>query len=168
MKKLKLLLILFTSISNFIQAQAIPEGGLMNNDQNYISPGNGMANIGGTSIPTDKNLYEGVKGSPMIFKDFVNGHIVIKDTANVVGGFTYNFDAYKNDLHIRYPNGQVKIPYSTQINGFQLIENAVVHNFKKLRISSSNQNKYYEIIYESKKYSFLKLWVRGVTKICRK
>lgn len=161
MKKLKILLILFAFLPTFIFSQATAQGGLMNNDQNYISPGNGVANIGGTSIPTDKNLYEGVKGSPLIFKNFVKGHIVIKDTANIIEGFTYNFDAYKNDLQIRYPNGQIKIPFSSQIEGFQLIENDIIHNFKKLKIASQNIKKYYEIMYESAKYSFVKLWIRN-------
>ena len=131
MKKLKTIFTFSLFILMLLFSQATSQGGIMNSNQNFISPGNGMTNIGGTSVPTDKNLYEGVKGSPMIFKEFVKGCIITKDTVNTLEKYTYNFDAYKQELHIRYPNGKVKIPYNHQFNGFQLVENGIAHNFKK-------------------------------------
>ena len=142
-------------------SQTTGQGGIMNSDQNFINPSNGMANIGGTSVPTDKNLYEGVKGSPMIFKEFVKGCIITKDTVNTLENYTYNFDAYKQELHIRYPNGKVKIPYNNQLNGFQLLENGIAHNFKKIKAAGDNDRKFYEVIAETPQYSLVKLWGRN-------
>ena len=161
MKKLKTIFIFFLLIPTLLFSQTTGQGGIMNSDQNFINPSNGMANIGGTSVPTDKNLYEGVKGSPMIFKEFVKGCIITKDTVNTLEKYTYNFDAYKQELHIRYPNGKVKIPYNNQLNGFQLVENGIAHNFKKIKAAGDNDRKFYEIIAETPQYSLVKLWVRN-------
>ena len=119
-----------------------------------------MANIGGTPVSMQRNLYEGVKGSPMFCKDFVKGFIVTKNTFNLVDNYTYNFDIYKQELHIRAPDGTIKIPFNNQIRGFQLIENGFAHNFKKAKIPNDAGDKFYEIIYETPQYSLLKLWMR--------
>jgi hypothetical protein len=161
MKKLKMLLILLSLLPKMAFSQgASGQGGLMGMDKNFISPENGMANIGGTSIPMDRDLYEGVKGSPMVCKEFVKGFIVTKDTFNKLDKFTYNFDVFKNELHIRYPDGKVKIPFNNQIRGFQLIENDIAHNFKKANVPNDNGSKFYEIIAETQQYSLLKLWIK--------
>lgn len=161
MKKLKSISIFFLLIPTLLFSQTTGQGGIMNSDQNFISPGNGIANIGGTTVPTDKNLYEGVKGRPMIFKEFVKGFIFTKDTVNSLENYTYNFDAFRHELHIRYPNGKIKIPYNNQIIGFQLLENGKAHNFKKIKITGENDRKFYEIIAETPQYSLVKLWQRN-------
>lgn len=160
MKKLAIVLVILIYCSTLVFCQASGQGGLMNMDNNLLSPENGIANIGGTSIPMGQNLYDGVKGSPMLCKDFVKGFIVTKDTFNKINNFTYNFDIFKNELHIRYPDGKVKIPFNNQIRGFQLIENGIVHNFKKATVPNDNGDKFYEIIVETPQYSLLKLWSR--------
>ena len=161
MKKLRTIFIFFLLIPTLLFSQTTGQGGIMNSDQNFISPGNGIANIGGTSVPTDKNLYEGVKGRPMIFKEFVKGFVFTKDTVNSLENYTYNFDAFRHELHIRYPNGKVKIPYNNQIIGFQLLENGKAHNFKKIKVAGENDRKFYEIIAETPQYSLVKLWQRN-------
>ena len=57
-------------------------GGLMGNDNSYISPGSGVAIINGTPVDYDKKRYEGVKGNPMLYKDWGKGFIVTRDTTN--------------------------------------------------------------------------------------
>ena len=161
MKKLRTIFIFFLLIPTLLFSQTTGQGGIMNSDQNFISPGNGIANIGGTSVPTDKNLYEGVKGRPMIFKEFVKGFVFTKDTVNSLENYTYNFDAFRHELHIRYPNGKIKIPYNNQIIGFQLLENGKAHNFKKIKVAGENDRKFYEIIAETPQYSLVKLWGRN-------
>lgn len=154
MKKLKTLLIALTLVPLLAFAQAF------NNEQNLINPSNGMANLAGTNVSMQRNLYEGIKGSPMLCKDFVKGFVVTKDTFNSVDNYTYNFDIYKQELYIRAPDGKVKIPFNNQIRGFQLIDNGFAHNFKKAKVPNDNGNKFYEVIAETPQYSLLKLWIR--------
>ena len=160
MKKLARVLIIFIYFPTLVFSQASGQGGLMNMDNNILSPENGMANIGGTNIPMGQNLYDGVKGSPMLCKDFVKGFIVTKDTFNTLNDFSYNFDIFKNELHIKYPDGKVKIPFNNQIRGFQLIDKDIVYNFKKASVPNDNGDKFYQIIAETNQYSLLKLWSR--------
>ncbi len=137
------------------------QGNTFSSDQNFINPSNGMANVGGTEVSMQRNLYEGVKGNPMVCKDFVKGFIVTKDTFNTVdNGYTYNFDIYKQELYIRAPDGKIKIPFNNQIRGFQLIDSGFAHNFKKAKVPNDNGSKFYEIIFETPLYSLLKLWIR--------
>jgi hypothetical protein len=162
MKNLKSILIALILTPTLVASQAVSQAGLMGtNDQTFINPSNGMANIGGNNVTTDRNLYEGVKGSPMLFKEFVKGFVIVKDTVNTLEKYTYNFDAFKQELHIRYPNGKVKVPYIHQINGFQLIEKDIAHNFKKAKVAGESDSKFYEIIAETPQYSLVKLWIRN-------
>jgi hypothetical protein len=153
MKRLKTLLIYLTLIPSFAFAQ-------FNSEQNFINPSNGMANIAGTNVSMQKDIYEGVKGSPMFCKDFVKGFIVTKDSFNLVNDYRYNFDVFKQELRILAPDGNVKIPYNNQIRGFQLIENGIAHNFKKAIVPNDNGDKFYEIIAETQQYSLLKLHIK--------
>jgi hypothetical protein len=154
MKRLKTLLIHLTLIPTLALAQ-------FNSEQNFINPSNGMANIAGTNVSMQKDIYEGVKGSPMFCKDFVKGFIVTRDTFSLINDYTYNFDIFKQELRIRAPDGKVKIPFNNQIRGFQLIENGVAHNFKKASVPNDNGSKFYEIIAETQQYSLLKLWIKN-------
>jgi hypothetical protein len=164
MKKLKTLLTALTLLPTLLFAQASGQGGVLGSDQNFINPSNGMANIGGTNVPMDKKYYEDVKGTPMICKDFVKGFVVTRDTFNKIDNYAYNYDAYKNELHIRSPDGSVKIPFNNQIRGFQLIDKNVAHNFKKAAVPGISPYQYYEIIAETPQYSLLKRWIKKFVK----
>jgi hypothetical protein len=168
-KKMKKLITLFTISALlptllFSQASATGQGGVLGSDQNFINPSNGMANIGGTNVSMQRDMYEGVKGSPMICKDFVKGFIVVRDTFNKVDNYSYNYDAYKNELHIRNPDGSVKIPFNNLLRGFQLMDKNVVHNFKKAVVPNASPYQYYEIIAETQQYSLLKQWIKKFVK----
>lgn len=160
MKKLKAVFIILTFLPALLFSQTSGQGNTFSSDQTFINPSNGMSNIAGTNVPMQRDLYEGVKGSPMLCKNFVKGFIVTKDTFNTIDNYTYNFDIYKQELHIRAPDGKVKIPFNNQIRGFQLIDNGIAHNFRKAKVPNDNGNKFYEIISETPQYSLLKLWIR--------
>jgi hypothetical protein len=163
MKKIKTLLATLILVPTFVFAQASGSS-TFSTDQALINPSNGMANIGGTNVSMQRDLYEGVKGSPMLCKTFVKGFIVTKDTLNKIDDFTYNFDIYKQELHIKYPDGKEIIPYNNQIRGFQLIDKGIAHNFKKATVPNAGANKFYEIIAETNQYSLLKLWMKKFVK----
>ena len=101
MKKLKTLLFFFTLLPTLMFSQQAAAGmGGMNADQNYIDPGNGMANIGGVPVSTDRNLYEGVKGNPMLCKDVVKGFIV----TNAQNAYNSKYDYVPGDKIISLEN----------------------------------------------------------------
>jgi hypothetical protein len=146
-------------------AQLSGQGGLMSSDQTYISAGNGLSMINGVPVETNKSIYAGVKGSAFLFKNFVRGYVITKDTFNSLENYTYNFDAYKHELHVRYPNGLGKILFNNELRGFQLLDatKGVARNFRKLKIHS-NTYQFYEIIGETAEYSLVKLWERRFVK----
>jgi hypothetical protein len=165
MKKVNMLFIAFSILPILVSAQPDPaKGTIFSSLLSSINPSNGMANIGGINVPMDRNIYEGVKGSPMICKDFVKGFIVTRDTFNKIDDYGYNYDAYKNELHIRNPDGSVKIPFNNLLRGFQLMDKTAVHNFKKAVVPNASPYQYYEIIAETQQYSLLKQWIKKFVK----
>jgi hypothetical protein len=148
-----------------VWSQISGQGGLMSSDYTNINPGAGISMVNGVPVETNKNIYAGVKGSAFLYNDFVRGYVITKDTFNSLENYTYNFDAYKHELHVRYPSGAVKILFNSELRGFQLLDPAkgIAHNFRKLKINS-NIYQFYEIIGETAEYSLVKLWERRFVK----
>ena len=165
MKNLKNYLVVCIFLLPFaLYSQIRGQGGLVGNDNSYISPGSGMATINGTPVDYDKNRYEGVKGDPMLYKDWGKGFVVTRDTTNKQENVRYNFDGYANELHIRYPDGRVIIPYNYQIGGFQIMEDTTEHIFRRIAIQDKDDARYYEVIYYSTQYEIYKWHVRQLVK----
>ena len=160
--KIHNILILIILITNLSMSFAQVFGNLQ---ENSINPEQGIATINGTQVNMERNFYEGVKGSAMLLPNWVKGGVSVKNAKKSVDSTaTFNFDAFKGELHIRFANGKVLIPFGNEILGFDLQNENSVMNFTKKTMPGENSSNFYQAIYETPQYQILKLHRRKFIK----
>ncbi|MDW7694503.1 hypothetical protein R9C00_07110 [Flammeovirgaceae bacterium SG7u.111] len=64
------------------------------------------------------NRYEGVKGSPFLFEEWIPCEIYLENGTEYKEGLKLNYNAENDEIHLLSPNKTVRILYSTQIKKF--------------------------------------------------
>ncbi len=114
-------------------------------------------NVTGSSITAFDNRYEGVKGTPFWFDDWSMGS-VLYDNIFFSKELEYRYDVIKNDLHIKFRSGEVRIPDNFHILQFSLKDKlGKTHFFDHAVIPNERVDQFYEVMYSGKQTQLLKL-----------
>ncbi len=112
------------------------------------------------------NRYEGVKGSPFLFEDWLEGKLVLSDSAVVSNQLLYKFDAVKNEVWIKMNNGQERILFNNELLSFEFYKpDGKKIKFKKVKLpESENRHHFIITIFDGQNATLLK----DIKKIFRK
>ena len=103
------------------------------------------------------NRYEGVKGTPFLFDDWSLGSVLYDNTL-FSKELEYRYDVIKNDLHIRFRSGEVRIPDNFHILQFSLKDKqGKTHFFDHALVTGERTDQFYEVLYSGKQTQLLKL-----------
>ncbi len=114
-------------------------------------------NVTGSSVTAFDNRYEGVKGTPFWFDDWSMGSVLYDNTL-FSKELEYRYDVIKNDLHIKFRSGEVRIPDNFHILQFSLKDKAgKTHFFDHALVPDERPDQFYEVLYSGKQTQLLKL-----------
>jgi hypothetical protein len=110
------------------------------------------------------NRYEGVKGTPFFFDNWSLGSLVY-DNHVFDKELEYRYDVIKNDLHIKFRSGEVRIPDNVHILQFTLKDaTGKSHFFDHALISGQKNDQFYEVLYAGKQCQLVKLMKKELRK----
>jgi hypothetical protein len=110
------------------------------------------------------NRYEGVKGTPFFFDDWSLGSVLYDNTL-FDKELEYRYDVIKNDLHIKFRSGEVRIPDNFHILQFSLKDQSgKTHFFDHALVQGERVDQFYEVLYSGKQTQLLKLVKKDLRK----
>ncbi len=112
--------------------------------------------VNGNVFVADQRRAE-VKGTPYFNENwgkgkmFYNNEYYSKDI-----GFRYNI--LKNQLEIRFNNGETTAPYNAQLMQFSLVLNQKIHYFKHFDVNGESKDQFFEALYEGTDIQLIKCY----------
>ena len=112
----------------------------------------------GRNISEYDNRYEGVKGSPFLFDNWLSGKLMLSDSLELNDQSQYKFDAYNNEVWIKLMSGKERILYSNELLALEINKpNGTKAILKKSKLPESNDRNYFTlVIYEGQKVRLVK------------
>lgn len=74
----------------------------------------------GRNVTGFDNRYEGVKGSPFLYEEWLDGKLVLADSAVVANKLQYKYDTYNNEIWVKMNDGQERILYNKELMYLEL------------------------------------------------
>jgi hypothetical protein len=104
------------------------------------------------------NRYEGVKGSPFIHTDWLEGRLILADSTLVKNRMLYKFDAMKNEIWVQSLTGQEHILYNRDVISLDLIQkDGKKIKFRKFKMPQSQDRHHFTIgLFEGKNWFLAK------------
>lgn len=156
MKKI-LCSITFTIISLTIHAQKA-DNTVLNSFSKQQELSNALSGAQARNVTSFDNRYEGVKGSPFIFEEWLPGQLLLNDSAVVANQIVYKFDAFKNEIWIKMVTGQERILYNNELLAFELYKpDGKKVKFKKVKLPDSENRHHFSVsVFEGQNTSLIK------------
>lgn len=167
MKKL-LYFTLLTVLSYSIAAQTTSkvDNAVMNSFTKQQELNNALSGAQARNVTSFDNRYEGVKGSPFLYDEWLEGKLVLADSAVVSNQMLYKFDAFKNEVWIKMMNGQERILYNNELLALEFYKpDGKKVTFKKVKLPDSENRHHFTVsIFEGQNTALFK----DVKKVFRK
>ena len=112
------------------------------------------------------NRYEGVKGSPYLFDEWLEGTLTLSDSAVVRDRMLYKFDLINNTIWVKLRTGEERILYNKDLLSLELKANTgSKYLIQKIKLPDVNERNHFSIILFESAHITL---VKDVRKIFRK
>ncbi len=112
------------------------------------------------------NRYEGVQGSPFLFEDWLEGILVLSDSAVVNDKIKYKFELLNNTIWIKLATGEERILFNRDL--LELVLKAQNNNsylIKKVKLTDKTDKNHFSIfLFENEHFTLIK----DVKKVFRK
>jgi len=152
------LIFVFIGFMINLQAQEFTESQKQQNFKNFVS-----ADYSGP-IYTYNDSYEGVKGTPFVFEEWLKGIVLLKDST-LFKGLSLKYDAYNDELVIlNTKNNTPMVMDKTPISAFTLATSELTPSMLFVKVPYDEKNFFMQLIYEGKRIDFLKQYKKRLRK----
>jgi hypothetical protein len=112
------------------------------------------------------NRYEGVKGSPFLFEDWLEGALTLNDSAVVRDKMQYKFELINNTIWLKLGTGEERILYNKELLALELTaKDGRKYVIKKVKLPDVTEKNHFSIVlFENEQYTL----VKDMKKIFRK
>ncbi|MBL7818384.1 MAG: hypothetical protein JNL70_25455 [Saprospiraceae bacterium] len=112
------------------------------------------------------NRYEGVKGSPFLFEDWLEGQLTLSDSSAVRDKLKYKFEVVNNTIWLKLNTGEERILYNKELFALELTgKDGTKHTIKKVKLPDATDRNHFSIVlFEDPRFTL----VKDVKKIFRK
>lgn len=118
------------------------------------------------NVTSFDNRYEGVKGTPFLNEDWLEGKLVLADSVLVKNKMLFKFDVLNNEVWIKYKTDEEHILYNRELLTLELFHNdGKKTKFIKFKLpENENRHHFSMAIFEGKSF----ILVKDMKKIFRK
>jgi hypothetical protein len=105
------------------------------------------------------NRYEAsVQGTPFLFTDWLDGTLILSDSAVVRDKMKYKFEALNNTIWVKMGTGEERILYNKELLSLELKANdGTTHLIKKVKLPNIAEKNHFSIVlFESENYTLVK------------
>ena len=165
-KVLYLALLIAFSYSITAQTTSKVDNAVMNSFTKQQELNNALSGTQARNVTSFDNRYEGVKGSPFLYEEWLDGKLILADSAIVSNQMLYKFDAFKNEVWIKMTNGQERILNNNELLALEFYKpDGKKIKFKKVKLPESENRHHFAVsIFEGQNTAFFK----DVKKVFRK
>ncbi len=112
------------------------------------------------------NRYEGVKGSPYLFEDWLEGALTLNDSAVVRDKMKYKFELVNNTIWLKLNTGEERILYNKELMALDLTaRDGTKLTIKKVNLPDITEKNHFAIfLFENDKFTL----VKNVKKVFKK
>lgn len=164
-----LLLLLSTFLFSELDAQLVVHGAdnaTMNSFSKSDELRNAQNNSASRQVTGFDNRYEGIQGSPFLFTEWLEGTLVLNDSAVVRDKMKYKFEIVNNTVWLKLGTGEERILYSRELLSLELKGiDGTKYLIKKVKLPDAKDKNHFSIVlFENDNIAL----VKDVKKIFRK
>lgn len=121
-----------------------------------------------TAVTFDQR-YEGVKGTPLLFENWKEGILKIKDKEEMISSIKMNINFQQQLAAVCYQNGAVGVLPSAKIESITFETDGESHRFillpgDQVEAGRGPGLRFYEALFEGRKFTFIKAHIRQFKK----
>ena len=122
-----------------------------------------------STVPNFDTRYEGVLGSRFTIEVYNKGEIWLTDGRHYTTELQYRFDEIENSVQVKYPEGKELLLFNNYVLKCHISQkDTTIIYLKALIEGEKDVHKLYQVLYDGKKYTLLKLPTRKIIHIDEK
>jgi hypothetical protein len=104
-----------------------------------------------------------IQGSPYLNENWGKGKMVYNNEY-YSNDLAFRYNILKNQLEIRFSNGETTAPYNARLMQFSVVLNRKIYLFKHFDVVGEGQDQFFEALYEGANIQFIKCYKKRFRK----